>query len=161
MREHVRPATQEDVPRMVALSERERVAREKFEPQFFRKAERGAQAQTAYFNWQLTQPNVIALVHQTENGIDGFAIASMITAPPVYAPGGRTALIDDFTVADPALWDSIGGWLFEAVRNEAVKTGAVGVVSICAHKDEKKRSFLSRLGLHIVSEWHFVHLPAR
>jgi GNAT superfamily N-acetyltransferase len=66
-------------------------------------------------------------------------------APPVYAPGGPTALIDDFTVADPAAWDSVGGWLFEAVRTEAAKRGAVGIVSIRAHKDERKRSFLSRL----------------
>lgn len=155
MREHVRLAAKEDVPKMVELSDRERTRREKLEPEFFRKAERGAEAQANYFNWQLRQPNVIAMVHEAENGIDGFAIASMIIAPPVYAPGGPTALIDDFTLAGPGLWDSIGGWLFEAVRSEAAKRGAVGIVSICAHKDEMKRSFLAGLGLRIVSEWHF------
>jgi GNAT superfamily N-acetyltransferase len=162
MREQIRAATKEDVSKMVELSERERVEREKFEPQFFRKAERGAEAQTVYFNWQLTQPNVIALVHEAGNGgIDGFAIASMITAPPVYAPGGPTALIDDFTVADPMSWDSIGSWLFEAIRSEATRRRAVGIVSICAHKDERKRSYLGRLGLHVVSEWHFAPTAAR
>jgi hypothetical protein len=99
---------------------------------------------------------VIALVHQTGNGIEGFAIASLqITAPPVYELGGPTALIDDFTVADPQSWDSVGTILFEAVKNEVSKRPAVGVVSICAHKNEVKRGFLSRLGLRIVSEWHF------
>jgi len=53
-----------------------------FEPEFFRKAEQGATTQEAYFKWQLTQPNVIAVVHEAESGIDGFAIASLITAPP-------------------------------------------------------------------------------
>ena len=93
MLEDVRALTAEDVPTMVA-SEKERTERERFEPEFFPKAEQGATTQEAYFKWQLTQPNVIAVVHEAESGIDGFAIASLITAPPVYKPGGPTALID-------------------------------------------------------------------
>lgn len=155
MTEHVRQATAEDVQTMVALSERERSEREKLDLEFFRKAEHSGEAQAAYFNWQLTQSNVIALVHQTAGGVDGYAIATLITAPPVYAPGGHTALIDDFTVGDPRLWDSVGSALFDAVKSEASKRGAVGIVSMCAHKDELKRRFLSHLGLRIVSEWHF------
>jgi len=92
MLEDVRALTAEDVPTMVA-SEKERTERERFEPEFFPKAEQGATTQEAYFKWQLTQPNVIAVVHEAESGIDGFAIASLITAPPVYMPGGPTALI--------------------------------------------------------------------
>jgi GNAT superfamily N-acetyltransferase len=155
MQGNLRTASLEDVDAMVALSERERSEREKMEPEFFRKAERGGEAQAAYFKWQLAQRQVIALVHETPNGIDGFAIATLVTAPPVYAPGGQTALIDDFTVGDPRLWDSVGTSLFEAIHEEARKRGAVGIVSICAHKDEAKRQFLSRHGLRIVSEWHF------
>ena len=155
MKEQVRPASSEDVEGMVGLSERERLEREKMEPEFFRKAERSADSQAAYFKWLLPQNQVVALVHETPNGIDGFAIATLVTAPPVYAPGGRTALIDDFTVSDPQLWDSVGNSLFEAIREEARTRGAVGIVSICAHKDEVKRQFLSRRGLQIVSEWHF------
>jgi hypothetical protein len=133
MREQAPAAIAEDVPAMVRLSERDRSAREKFEPEFFRKAERGGAAQAACFNWQLTQLNVIALVHQTGNGVDGFAIPSLITAPPVYEPGGPTALIDDFTVADPQSWNSVGNFLFEAVRSEARKGGAVqGRFDLCA-----------------------------
>ena len=155
MLEDVRAVTPADVPTMVALSEKERTQRERFEPEFFRKAEQGATAQEAYFKWQLTQPNVIAVVHEAESRIDGFAIASLITAPPVYKPGGPTALIDDFTVADAESWDSIGRWLFEKLKSEAAHRGAVGMVSICAHKDQMKRSFLARLGLRVVSEWFF------
>ena len=73
----------------------------------------------------------------------------------MYKPGGSTALIDDFTVAHPQSWDSIGRWLFERHKSEAGKRGAVGMVSICAHKDELKRGFLASLGLRVVSEWWF------
>jgi len=146
---------------MVSLSERERSEREKIDVEFFRKADGSADAQAAYFNRQLTQSHVIARVHETANGIDGFAIATLITAPPVYAPGGPTALVDDFTVADPKLWESVGNLLFEAIREEASRRGAVGIVSICVHKDQVKRQFLSRCGLRIVSEWHFAALKPR
>jgi len=154
----VRAAVADDVPTMVGLSEREREEREKLDPEFFRKAEDGAPKQEAYFKWQLSQSHVIAVVHEGDGGIDGFVIASLIVAPPVYKPGGTTALIDDFAVARPGLWDSVGLRLFEAVKNEATRRGAVGIVSICAHQDEPKRDFLRRLGLRIVSEWHFAPL---
>jgi GNAT superfamily N-acetyltransferase len=157
MPEGVRAAVADDALTMVRLSEREREEREKLDPEFFRKAEDGAPKQETYFKWQLTQSHVIAVVHEGDGGIDGFAIASLIVAPPVYKPG-TTALIDDFAVASPELWDSVGLRLFEAVKSEATRRGAVGIVSICAHKDEPKRDFLRRLGLRIVSEWHFAAL---
>jgi hypothetical protein len=155
MADNVRQATVDDVAAMVQLSEEERVERERMDPEFFRKAERSVDAQTAYFKWLLPQNHVIAVVHETANGIDGFAIATMITAPPVLDPGGQTVLIDDFRVANPQLWESVGTHLFDAVESEGRKRSAVGIVSICAHKNESKRRFLSRLGLRIVSEWHF------
>ena len=52
--EDVRAVTAEDVPTKLALSEKERTEREKFEPEFFCKAEQGAIAQEAYFKWQLS-----------------------------------------------------------------------------------------------------------
>ena len=58
--------------------------------------------------------------------IDGFAIASLITVPPMYEPGGRTALIDDFTVADPQSWDSIGRWLFERLKRRPASEARSG-----------------------------------
>jgi hypothetical protein len=155
MADNVRQATVDDVETMVRLSEGERVERERMDPVFFRKAERSVEAQLAYFRWLLPQNHVIALVHETANGIDGFAIATLITAPPVLDPGGQTVLIDDFRVADPQSWESVGTSLFDTVESEARKRSAVGIVSICAHKDDLKRRFLSRLGLRIVSEWHF------
>jgi hypothetical protein len=44
MKEYVRQATAEDVKAMVALSERERLEREKIDLEFFRKAERSVEA---------------------------------------------------------------------------------------------------------------------
>jgi hypothetical protein len=38
----------------------------------------------------------------------GFLIATLIPAPPVYDPGGRTCLIDDFVVIPAANWLTTG-----------------------------------------------------
>ncbi len=43
----------------------------------------------------------IALVHETDGAVDGFVIAALVRAPPVYDPGGPACLIDDFVVAGP------------------------------------------------------------
>ncbi len=158
MASEIRKADAMGIPAMVALSERARAEFEKLEPDFFRKAQNSATAQSAYFEWQLRQPNVIAFVHDHDGTIDGFAIAALIQAPPVYDPDGRTALIDDFAVASPELWDSVGEALFREVAEEAKRRGAVGAVAICAHRDTAKREFVRRLGMRIVSEWHFTRL---
>jgi hypothetical protein len=140
---------------MVRLSELERLKRQSAEPEFFRKAESSVEVQTKYFTWLLPQSHVIAFVHETLDGIDGFTVATLITAPGVYAPGGQTVLIDDLTVADPGLWESVGTSLFNSIESEGRKRGGVGIISICVHHDDAKRRFLAGLGLRIVSAWHF------
>ena len=42
--------------------------------------------------------NAIVLVCEDESLLRGFVIANLNEAPPVYAPGGRTCLFDEFTV---------------------------------------------------------------
>ena len=116
----------------------------KFEPEFFRKAKNSTAAQTAYSEWQLRQSNVIAFVHQDGSAINCFAIASLIAAPPVYEPGGLTALIDDFAVAGPELWGSVSEALFRSITDEARRRGAVQAVAICAHQDQARRESITR-----------------
>ena len=150
----VRTATPNDISAMVDLSERFRATFEHYQPRMWRKAAGSRQAQTAYFGKLLTEnPNVIALVHEAES-INGLVIASLISAPPVYDPGGLTCLIDDFCVAEFDIWQSVGVTLFQAVTAAARSRGAVQVVVICPHLDEAKRAMLRGAGLSIASEWY-------
>jgi hypothetical protein len=85
--------------------------------------------------------------------VDGFVIAALVPAPPVYDPGGPTCLIDDFVVADLDLWPSMGRELLDEVHQRAARRGAVQSLVVCGPLDQQKRSMLLAAGSVIISEW--------
>jgi hypothetical protein len=95
----------------------------------------------------------IALVHQTGDAVDGFVIAALVPAPPVYDPGGLTCLIDDFAVADADLWPTVGRELLDEAQRLAGRKGAVQSVVMCRPRDRSKRSMLLAAGSIVVTEW--------
>jgi len=96
----------------------------------------------------------VALVHEADDGhIDGFLIATMVPAPPVYDPGGLTCLVDDFTVATPDLWASVGRELLDEATRLSRPKGAVQTVVVCGPQDAPKRAMLLDSGHIVASEW--------
>lgn len=149
----IRIATLTDIPALVELSEQFRTTLEQLQPHMWRKSADSRAAQTSHFEKLLTEnTNVIALVHEAP-AITGFVIASLVAAQPVYDPGGLTCLIDDFCVAQPNLWKTVGAALMQTVTNMARSHGAVQVVVICPHLDKAKRAMLRSHKLSIASEW--------
>jgi GNAT superfamily N-acetyltransferase len=151
---NVRRATAADIPRIVAISEVKRVEYEGYSPVFWRKAPDSSSKQELFFQRLLTGADVIALVAETEATLLGFVIGVVTTAPPVYNPGGPVCIVDDFTVANPTEWDSVGAALLAAVEQEAKARGAVLSVVVCAQRDQAKRAMLREAELIVVSEWH-------
>lgn len=88
-------------------------------------------------------------------------LAQLVPAPPVYDPGGLTCSIDDFAVADPDLWASVGVDLLREVQREAGQCGAAQVVVVCGHQDHAKRAAPDNCALTIASEWWVKALPDR
>lgn len=86
-------------------------------------------------------------------------LAQLVPAPPVYDPGGLTCSIDDFAVADPDLWASVGVDLLREVQRAAGQRGAAQVVVVCGHQDHAKRAALDNCALTIASEWWVKALP--
>jgi len=72
--------------------------------------------------------------------------------PPPYDPGGLTCIVDDFTVADPALWATVGSTCSPVTR-AAADRGAGQVVVVTAARDDPKRAALDRCGLTAASDW--------
>ena len=149
----IRNAEGADVPRMVELSEQKRTEYEQQQPIFWRKARDSASAQKPYFEHLLTLDNTIVLVYECEGTIQGFVIAGLHTAPPVYDPGGLTCNIDDFVVEHADLWSSVGRALLEAAVSEARRREAVQVVVVTGAHDHSKREMLASIGLSLASEW--------
>ena len=120
---------------MVELSEKKRTEYEQQQPIFWRKARDSASVQKPYFEHLLTLDSTIVLVYECEGTIQGFVIASLHTAPPVYDPGGLTCNIDDFVVEDRSLWKSVGRALLDRATIEARVRKVVQVVVVTGGHD--------------------------
>jgi len=86
-------------------------------------------------------------------------IATVVEAPPVYDPGGLTCLVDDFVVADPREWETIGATLLSEANRQARERGAVQAVIVCGHQDQPKRAMLAAGGFSVASEWYVKEIP--
>jgi len=150
----IRRAIEADLSHMVTIAEAKRVEYEGYSPVFWRKAPDASPKHERYLQSLLTGTDVIALVAQAGDRVAGFVIGVMTTAPPVYNPGGPVCIVDDFAVATPEEWRTVGGALLAAVAQEAKGRGAVLVVVVCAQRDHAKRALLRDAGLSVASEWH-------
>ena len=109
-----------------------------------------------FFRAQLDREHNIILVAETEGHVEGFVIASVISTPPVYDPGGPVCMADDFMVSAPELWQTVGQALLKEVTAQAKTRNAVLSVVVCGHLDEAMRSMLRESGSTLASEW-YVH----
>ena len=149
----VRNAKEEDSAAMVALSDIKRRDYEQAQPQFWRRAKDADHHQTEWFKQLLHSDDYILLIAESDEQIQGFIIGRLVPAPGVYNPGGLTLMVDDFCVAKPTLWSTVGRELLSTLKNLGKAKGAVQVLVVCGHHDEPKRAFLNCMGLTIASQW--------
>jgi hypothetical protein len=150
----VRSATAADVERMVELADGTRREYEPHAPVFQRPAANAIEAHRPWLSHLVENSEVGTFVHEDSDGdVDGFAIITIVPAPPVYDPGGLSSLIDDFAVSSPEKWVTAGASLLDAARVWARERGAVQVVVVSGPHDGPKRAVLQDAGLYVVSEW--------
>jgi hypothetical protein len=150
---NVRLAQSEDITSMVNLSYGKRRAYEKVQPQFWRYKKGAESSQATWFHQLLNRKDHILLVAESEGKIAGFVIGQLITAPEVYDPG-LTLMIDDFCVATPGDWSSVGVALVSQLKSLGKGKGVVQFVMVSGAHDEPKRQFLKQAGLSVASEWY-------
>jgi len=147
----IRTAKETDIPRMVAIAETKHVEYEGYSPLFWRKAPDSSPKQAVFFQRLLTSPEVLALVAEEGDTLLGFIISALTLPPPVYNPGGPVCIVDNFAVANPQDWDSVGAELLAAVERAAKVRGAVLSVIVCPQRDEAKRAMLQQAGAAVAS----------
>lgn len=151
----VRPGRKDDAPRMAELAELKREQYKIHAPVFHRPKPGARDMHAAFLASQIENAErQVALVHEADDGhIDGFLIAALVRAPPVYDPGGLTCLVDDFMVDAPDLWPSVGRELLDEATRLSAPKGAVQTVVVCGPQDDPKRSMLLDSGHNVASEW--------
>ncbi len=149
----VRRATVSDIDAAVGFAERTRRQYQKYQPTFWRKAADSAKLSKAFFTQLLDQDGTLFLVASEGAQILGFLIGRKVETPPVYAPGGDTWLIDEFHVAEPHHWLTIGEALLSHASTLVHEHGAAQIVVVGADRDLAKSEMLRRSGLSIASSW--------
>lgn len=149
----IRFAIAEDVSACVTMIETFRDRLQTYQPRFWNKSAISAQMTQAFFGDLATDARATFLVSDGGAGIDGFLIAMPQQAPPVFDPGGPTALIDDFCVASPDLWPTTGAALLDEARRRLREAGFAQIVVVMADRDTEKNAFIRATDLSLASTW--------
>ena len=149
---HVRSAVAEDVPACIAIIQPYREKLAGYEPRFWKPAANAAAMSTMWFGHLFTTAEV-AIVAEEDGAVSGFLIATHVPSPPIFDIPGRTALIDDFMIADQARWDEVGGALLAEARRLLAAKDYAQIVVVNAAKDPDKTAFLEKADLSLASQW--------
>ncbi|MGH7862389.1 MAG: hypothetical protein ACREOS_09140 [Candidatus Dormibacteraceae bacterium] len=158
MTERLRAAVGDDVSAILELAEAHLDDDQRYQATFWRRAGGSREQQATYLRSRLTGEGVVAYVHEAGDRVDGLIVANLVSAPPVYQPGGPVALIDDFAVRAPSDWTAVGRLLLQAATAEAREKGAVVTAVVAGQHADGKRRLLSRAGYSPASEWHLIGL---
>lgn len=146
-------AGESDIHSMNILSRQKRLAYEKAQPRFWKWAgDSGEEVQKKWFQELICDDNHICLVAKNANEMLGFIIGKVVSAPEVYAPGGKTLIVDDFCVLHES-WSTIGNALLSKARSIAHDKGVAQLVIVSGDHDISKKSFLHNLELSTASVW--------
>lgn len=138
----VRPLTVDDVPRVLELGERKRRQYEAYSPVFWRPSSLPRETFAPYIQAQIEKADTVALAHDRDGVVDGFVLANGV------------GYIDDFMVAVPALWPTVGADLLRAAGAAAHARDISSLLVVCGSGDRPLREMLTAAGLDHVRDWY-------
>lgn len=138
----IRPLTDADVLRVLELGEQKRREYQAYSPVFWRMSSQPRETFRPYTESQIENPQVVTLAYEQSGKIKGFVLMN--------ARGG----IDDFTVAKPELWPTVGAELLLAAGDAAHNRGIKSLLVVCGAGDIPKRTMLAAQGLTLATDWY-------
>jgi GNAT superfamily N-acetyltransferase len=148
----VRAATAGDVEAVAALAAARRAAYAEVQPRFWRVADDALERHSEHLAALVADPAALTLVAVDDRRLLGYLVATLVPAPPVYAPGGPSGYVDDFAVTDDRLWPTVGRALVDEARRLLLDRGAAQLVVVSGHHDEAKLAALRAAGLVTATE---------
>jgi hypothetical protein len=139
-----RRAVPEDADAIADLMETKRQEYGGYAPVFWKPAPDGRDVHLPFLRSQIGDRETDTFVAEAPAGsgrpLDGFAIA-------------RSGGIDDYAVASPDLWPTVGADLLHAATLAQASRGARRMVVVCGARDVPKRTMLAAEGFTLVEEW--------
>lgn len=159
----VRAAAPADAPALADLADARRRAYEAFSPVFWRPAPGARAKHLPYLAACLAGTAHTALIAEWHHQVAGAAMAGHRAGmPPFVHDPARSWLLDDFYVAAPDLWVTVGRALVEAVADLARAAGQDRLIVVSAAQDAAKTAMLAQAGFgHKASWWVRPAKPAR
>ncbi len=146
----IRKANKTDIDWMVEMSYQKRLNYSKKQKIFWKISENSDEIQKKYFEKELKNKNVIALIYQEKQG---FVMGKLISPPEVY-DAGLTLMIDDFCVKSDDLWLTIGKELLNECQREAKIMNAEQILVVCGDHDRQKFLLLETMNMRVASRWY-------
>lgn len=137
-----RRLTTADVPRVLELGEQKRRQYEAYSPVFWRPSPLPREMFAPYLRTQIEKQGTVALAYERHGSVDGFVLAN------------AQGYIDDFMVAAPALWPTVGADLLLEAGAAAHAQGTPSLLVVCGQGDKPMREMLAALGLDHVRDWY-------
>lgn len=147
-----RPAEPRDVPAILDLASAVRATYHRYQPTFWRRAGAERDEQVAALSATIADAATVALVHETAGRLDGYAIGTIETAPPVYNPGGPVLLIGDLAVDQTD--ETVGAALLEAVSRCGHERGTVLTAVVAGYADDARLELLAGRAFQPASRWY-------
>ncbi len=138
----IRPLTAADVPRLLELGEAKRRQYQAYSPVFWHISALPRETFGPYLRAQIEDPEIVALAHERDGIVDGFVLAN--------AQGH----IDDFMVAAPELWPTVGAELLGAAGAASYGKGVSSLLVVCGQGDQPMRTMLAAQGLTPATDWY-------
>ncbi len=158
---HVRTALLADIPALVSLTEMRQgrafaAFPEHFEPISASTLGERLRSVIESFANGTAQNGSVCMVAERRGDIAAYALISLVTAPPVYAPGGPVGFIGSYTARDDDADATAANALLETATAYVKNLGAVCVVVPCAagEIEPAKATLLVGSGFYVASEWH-------
>lgn len=148
----IRPATVAELDAAVALCDAKRRQYEIWQPVFHHVADGASASQRKFLEGNLVRPESLLLVAD-DGATAGFLWARLVDAPPVYDPGGKVIMVDDFVVRAPGDWGTTGKALLEEAVRWGRGHGAVLLNVVCGPHDHPKRALMVATEMTVASEW--------
>ena len=148
----VRSAIAADVSEIVSLLELKRKQLQTWAPRFWRRSENAAEMTTAHFNTLISDSSASVLICERDDVLLGCLQFRPSFVPPVYAPGGTTWMVDDFTVRDND-WSEAGEALLKALYAQTIHREPGQLVFPVPVKDEPAQAFFAERGLNPTTTW--------
>lgn len=137
----LRRAVAADVPRLLELGEAKRREYQTYSPTFWRISATPRETFTPFLTGQIENPAHVALVHDGSGQVDGFLIAN------------ADGYVDDYAVASPELWPTVGAGLLSATSREMRRRDVKNLLVVCGRGDGPKRTTLMSLGFRNMRNW--------